>query len=178
VPSVSLLPIALDTILWIWSMAATRLCSSSQSDDARSPVPPKVPTTPGAPPNNSDDKLLLFCANSKSESSCQPIRSNPTRSEIGRSDVLLIQSANVQIPDDFAKISPEGLTALLRNQLSGANIQKLNLEGRLDDIRNGSNGFNSTVKMNGGSLCGSGRKKPRLTENPRTLLEPVTSIRT
>jgi len=30
-------------------------------------------------------------------SSCQPIRSNPTRSEIGRSDVLLIQSANVQI---------------------------------------------------------------------------------
>jgi len=77
-----------------------------------------------------------------------------------------------RFPDDFAKISPEGLTAFYEISFSGANIQKLNLEGRLDDIRNGSNGFNSNVKMNGGSLLGP-EGKTAVDGKSKNTLEPV-----
>jgi outer membrane autotransporter protein len=55
----------------------------------------------------------------------------------------------VNLPADLQKISPEGLTAFYEISFSNANIQKLNLEGRLDDIHNGSNGFSSNMKVNG-----------------------------
>ena len=51
-----------------------------------------------------------------------------------------------------SKISPEGLTAFYEISFSNANIQKLNLEGRLDDIRNGSTGFSSNMKVNGATV--------------------------
>ena len=41
---------------------------------------------------------------------------------------------------DLEKISPDGLTSFYEISFSNANIQKLNLESRLDDIHNGSNG--------------------------------------
>ena len=56
------------------------------------------------------------------------------------------------LPADFNKISPEGLTAFYEIGFSNSNIQRLNLEGRLDDIRNGSNGFNSNMKVNGATV--------------------------
>jgi outer membrane autotransporter protein len=56
------------------------------------------------------------------------------------------------LPGDFEKISPDGLTAFYEISFSNANIQRLNLEGRLDDIRNGSNGFNSNMKVNGATV--------------------------
>ncbi len=55
----------------------------------------------------------------------------------------------VNLPGDFEKISPDGLTAFYEISFSNANIQRLNLEGRLDDIRSGSNGFSSNMKVNG-----------------------------
>jgi outer membrane autotransporter protein len=45
--------------------------------------------------------------------------------------------------------SVEGLTAFYEISFSNANIQRLNLESRLDDIRNGSNGFSSNMKVYG-----------------------------
>ena len=56
------------------------------------------------------------------------------------------------LPTDFNKISPEGLTAFYEISFSNANIQRLNLESRLDDIHNGSNGFNSNMKVNGATV--------------------------
>jgi len=44
------------------------------------------------------------------------------------------------------------LTAFDEITFSNANIQRLNLEGRLDDIRNGSNGFSSNMKVNGATV--------------------------
>src|SRR5260370_9522356 len=82
-----------------------------------------------------------------------------------------------RFPDDFAKISPEGLTAFYELSFSGANIQKLNLEGRLDDIRNGSNGFNYTVKMNGGSLLGP-EGKTAVDGKSKNTFGTGTSLRT
>ena len=56
------------------------------------------------------------------------------------------------LPTDFQKISPDGLTAFYEISFSNANIQKLTLEGRLDDLHNGSNGFSSNMKVNGATV--------------------------
>ncbi len=53
---------------------------------------------------------------------------------------------------DFDKISPQGLTAFYEITFSNANIQRLNLDDRLDDIHHGSNGFSSNMKVNGGTV--------------------------
>ena len=52
------------------------------------------------------------------------------------------------LPDDLEKVSPDGLTSFYEISFSNANIQKLNLESRLDDIHNGSSGFSSNMKVN------------------------------
>ncbi len=56
------------------------------------------------------------------------------------------------LPGDLEKISPDGLTAFYEISFSNANIQRLNLEGRLDDLRSGSNGFSSNMKLNGATV--------------------------
>jgi outer membrane autotransporter protein len=56
------------------------------------------------------------------------------------------------LPNDFEKTSPEGLTAFYEISFSNANIQKLNLEGRMDEIHGGSNGFSSNMKVNGATV--------------------------
>jgi hypothetical protein len=53
---------------------------------------------------------------------------------------------------DLEKISPDGLTAFYEITFSNANIQRLNLEGRLDDLRSGSSGFSSNMKVNGAAV--------------------------
>ena len=59
------------------------------------------------------------------------------------------------LPNAFQQISPDGLTAFYEISFSNANIQRLNLEGRLDDLHNGSNGFSSNMKVNGATgQCG------------------------
>ncbi|HEY6842420.1 MAG TPA: autotransporter domain-containing protein, partial [Chthoniobacterales bacterium] len=56
------------------------------------------------------------------------------------------------LPGDLEKISPDGLTAFYEISFSNANIQRLNLEDRLDEVRNGSNGFSSNMKVNGATV--------------------------
>jgi outer membrane autotransporter protein len=56
------------------------------------------------------------------------------------------------LPGDFEKISPDSLTAFYEISFSNANIQKLTLEGRLDDLRSGSSGFSSNMKVNGATV--------------------------
>ena len=56
------------------------------------------------------------------------------------------------LPSDFERISPDGLTAFYEISFSNANIQRLNLEGRMDDLHNGSTGFSSNMKVNGGTV--------------------------
>ena len=56
------------------------------------------------------------------------------------------------LPRDLNKISPDGLTAFYEISFSNANIQRLNLESRLDDLHNGSNGFSSNMKLNGATV--------------------------
>ena len=62
------------------------------------------------------------------------------------------QESLENLPGDFQKISPDGLTAFYEISFSNANIQRLNLEDRLDEVRNGSNGFSSNMKVNGATV--------------------------
>jgi outer membrane autotransporter protein len=56
------------------------------------------------------------------------------------------------LPADFNKISPESLTAFFQIGFSNSNIQRLNLEDRMDEIHQGSNGFSSNMKVNGATV--------------------------
>jgi outer membrane autotransporter protein len=68
------------------------------------------------------------------------------------------------LPGDLEKISPDGLTAFYEISFSNANIQRLNLEGRLDDLRSGSNGFSSNMKVNGASVNLDGKSSKSTVE--------------
>jgi autotransporter-associated beta strand protein len=57
---------------------------------------------------------------------------------------FLYKKPVANLPGDLEKISPDALTAFYEISFSNANIQRLNLEGRLDDLRSGSNGFSSS----------------------------------
>ena len=76
---------------------------------------------------------------------------------------FLYKEPFANLPSDFEKISPDGLTAFYEIGFSNSNIQRLNLEGRMDDIHNGSTGFSSNMKVNGATAnledkAGRGRK--------------------
>src|SRR5208337_3504545 len=73
------------------------------------------------------------------------------------------------IPGDLEKISPDGLTAFYEISFSNANIQRLNLEGRLDDLRSGSNGFSSNMKVNGATV----NLEDKATEDGKGSKNPV-----
>jgi outer membrane autotransporter protein len=51
------------------------------------------------------------------------------------------------LPGDLAQISPDALTSFYEITFSNANIQRLNIEGRLDDLRAGSTGFSSNMNV-------------------------------
>jgi outer membrane autotransporter protein len=75
---------------------------------------------------------------------------------------FLYQEPVSNLSADLEKISPDGLTAFYEISFSNANIQRLNLEGRLDDLRSGSTGFSSNMKVNGAmvNLDGKSSKNP------------------
>jgi outer membrane autotransporter protein len=57
-----------------------------------------------------------------------------------------------KLPGDFNKISPSDLSSFYEISFSNANIQRLNLESRMDDLHLGSNGFSSNMKVNGATV--------------------------
>jgi outer membrane autotransporter protein len=70
---------------------------------------------------------------------------------------FLYQQPISNLPAELEKISPDGLTAFYEITFSNANIQRLNLEGRLDDLRSGSTGFSSNMKVNGAAVSPEGK---------------------
>jgi fibronectin-binding autotransporter adhesin len=76
------------------------------------------------------------------------------------------------LPSDFNKISPESLTAFYEISFSGANIQRLNLENRLEDIRNRSSGARGT----GATVYLEDKADGKSSKNP-PMLPPVREKR-
>jgi outer membrane autotransporter protein len=76
------------------------------------------------------------------------------------------------LPGDLAQISPDSLTAFYEITFSNANIQRLNVEGRLDDLRSGSSGFSSNMKLNGAAA--DLENKPGVDgESSKGVVEPI-----
>jgi outer membrane autotransporter protein len=118
-----------------------------------SPVIPTVPTTPTSSPAVPPKVIatrnfasFALTANQRSAATLlDQVELDPRTADlIG----FLLKQPSGNLPGDFEGISPAALTAFYEIGFSGANIQKLNLEGRFDDIRNGSSGFSSNVKVN------------------------------
>jgi outer membrane autotransporter protein len=80
------------------------------------------------------------------------------------------QEPFANLPGDFERISPDGLTALYEISFSNANIQRLNLESRLDDLRTGSNGFSSNMKVNGSTV---NDKSGMDGKSSKAIVEPI-----
>jgi outer membrane autotransporter protein len=64
------------------------------------------------------------------------------------------------------------LTAYYEISFSNANIQRLNLEGRMDDLHLGSNGFSSNMKVNGATLNTDDRSGSD-GKSSKTVVEPI-----
>jgi fibronectin-binding autotransporter adhesin len=56
------------------------------------------------------------------------------------------------LPNAFHEISTEEFSSFYEISFSNANIQRLNLESRMDDLHNGSNGFSSNMKVNSATV--------------------------
>jgi fibronectin-binding autotransporter adhesin len=145
--------------------------------DVASPIPPvvpRVPTTPTTPgitppivvatinfPSFALTPNQLSAANLLDAVQLDPRAAN------------LISFLNTEpfanLPNDLQKISPDGLTAFYEIGFSNANIQKLNLESRLDDLHNGSNGFSSNMKVNGATV----NDKATDGKTSQAVMEPV-----
>jgi outer membrane autotransporter protein len=105
--------------------------------------PPAVVTT-------TDFSSFAFTANQRAAANLlDAVQLNPKAANLIS---FLDKEPFANLPRDFNKISPDGLTAFYEIGFSNANIQRLNLEGRFDDLRNGSNGFSSNMKVNGASV--------------------------
>jgi outer membrane autotransporter protein len=106
------------------------------------PIPPVVVTT--------DFSSFAFTPNQKAAGNLlDAVQLDPRAANLIS---FLSAQPFTNLPNDLQKISPDGLTAFYEIGFSIANIQKLNLESRFDDIHNGSNGFSSNMKVNGATV--------------------------
>jgi outer membrane autotransporter protein len=76
------------------------------------------------------------------------------------------------LPADFDKISPEALTAFYEIGFSNANIERLTLEDRLNDIQNGSNGFSSNLNLSGTAVYLEDKSADE-GKSSKSVVEPV-----
>ena len=86
---------------------------------------------------------------------------------------FLNQQPFASLPGDFERISPDGLTAFYEISFSNANIQRLNLESRLDDLHHGSSGFSSNMKVNGGATVNLEARADADGKSSKAVVEPI-----
>jgi outer membrane autotransporter protein len=85
---------------------------------------------------------------------------------------FLLNQPLANLSYDLAQISPDALTAFYEISFSNANIQRLTLEGRLDDLRIGSNGFSSNMKLNGAAV----NLEDKATADGKSSKSPVEQV--
>jgi outer membrane autotransporter protein len=119
------------------------------------PVPPGPPVQPGQPGPpvvvmTTDFSSFAFTPNQLAAANLlDAVQLDPRAADAIN---FLNKEPFANLPGDFDKISPDGLTAFYEIGFSNANIQRLNLEDRLDEIHHGSNGFSSNMKVNGATV--------------------------
>jgi uncharacterized protein with beta-barrel porin domain len=134
------------------------------------PVPPVGPTPPPVVITTINFASFSETPNQRAAASLlDAVQLNPTASNLM---TFLDKEPFADLPSDFAKISPESLTAFYEISFSGANIQRLSLENRLEDIRNGSGGSNGT----GATVYLEDKADGKSPQNP-PMLPPVREKR-
>ncbi|MBV8969248.1 MAG: autotransporter domain-containing protein [Verrucomicrobia bacterium] len=119
------------------------------------PVPPPITppiTPPTAPPVIVTINFASFALTPNQLAAANLLDEIQLNPKAGDLISLLYKEPFSDLPADLEKISPDGLTAFYEISFSNANIQRLNVEGRLDDVRRGSSGFSSNMKLNGGTV--------------------------
>jgi outer membrane autotransporter protein len=124
--------------------------------ELRSPPQPPGPPAPPAPPGTPDVIMTTdfssFAFTPNQLASARLLDAAQLNARAGDLFSFLNNEPFSNIPSDLDKISPEGLSAFYEIGFSNSNLQRLNLEGRLDDLREGARGFSSNMKVNGASV--------------------------
>ncbi len=134
------------------------------------PVPPVGPTPPPVVITTIDFASFALTPNQRAAGNLLDDVQLDSRASNLMS--FLYKEPFANLPSDFDKISPEGLTAFYEISFSGANIQRLSLENRLEDIRNGSGGESVT----GATVYLEDKADGKSSKNP-PMLPPVREKR-
>jgi outer membrane autotransporter protein len=127
------------------------------------PVPPVGPTPPPVVITTIDFASFALTPNQRAAGNLLDDVQLDSRASNLMS--FLYKEPFANLPSDFDKISPESLTAFYEISFSGANIQRLNLENRLEDIRNDSDyasGTRATVYLEDKADGKSSKNPPML----------------
>jgi outer membrane autotransporter protein len=137
-----------------------------------SPGVPTVPTTPGGPLVISTIDFASFAFTPNQMAAANLIDAVQLNARAANLVSFLDTQPFANLPNDLQKISPDGLTSFYEIGFSNAIIQKLTLEGRLDDIHNGLNGFSSNMSVNGATVNLYDRADVD-GKSPKAVVEPV-----
>jgi fibronectin-binding autotransporter adhesin len=106
--------------------------------------------TPGGVVSTTDFRSFALTPNQRAAASLlDAVQLDPRAANL---IAFLSKEPFADLPGDFQKISPDGLSAFYEISFSNSNIQRLNLESRMDDLHNGSSGFSSNMKVNGATV--------------------------
>jgi outer membrane autotransporter protein len=116
-----------------------------------SPVVPVVPTIPTSPVVVSTIDFQSFALNGTTNQNASARLLDQVELDPAAAGVIgfMFKQPTGDYLADFSKISPDVLSSLYEIGFSNSNIQRLNLEDRLDAVRNGSNGFSSNMDLGG-----------------------------
>jgi outer membrane autotransporter protein len=116
------------------------------------PIVPTTPTTPGVPP------VVISTIDFQSFTTGLAPNGGTAAGLLDQVELdpraagvigFMFKEPETNFLADFSKISPDVLSSLYEIGFSNSNIQRLNLEDRLDAVRNGSNGFSSNMNLGG-----------------------------
>jgi outer membrane autotransporter protein len=85
---------------------------------------------------------------------------------------FLTREPLANLPGDLEKISPDALTAFYEISFSAATIQAVNLENRFAEIRSGSTGFSSSLRISNTPTIGEGTDAKAVLEPTKNVLQP------
>ena len=114
------------------------------------PIVPTTPTTPGTPPAViSTIDFVSFALGGSINQRASATLLNKVELDPRAAGVVgfFFKEPVSNYLADFAKISPDVLSSFYEIGFSNSNSQRLNLEDRLDAVRNGSNGFSSNMNL-------------------------------
>jgi fibronectin-binding autotransporter adhesin len=137
-------------------------------------ITPPTPPTPPSPPKITTINFASFAQTPNELASAELLDAVELNPRFSGLLSLFLSQPFFDIPNELAIIAPESLTSFYEISFSDANIQRVSLENRLDEIRAGFGSLNSSATAGGivGLQKASGDGKT--SKNPvEPVLQPV-----